>query len=206
MVSSKFVPPHVIWMGRFAYKAVISIRAGKVTDVEVSPVRGGVDSKTNEELQNAIAAHVRANYQCAGDHTYAQAFVFALDHDVPPLMSDLLPELKAHEQALAAWQAASGAKTPTPDPRGWLKSICPRMDAPVMPLLPSNEGSGLIRLHVLFDVRGGTIGNIDARLQQGSPDFATNQLFIDSAVATIRNGYQCTGTHLLEQEFQFHVD
>jgi len=205
-IDAPFVPPHILWMGRFGYQATITINAGQVGNVEVAPVRGGVDDQTNRVLEDALVAHVKAHYHCAGDHKYAQTFVFDLEHDIPPLMADLAPELKAHREAVLAWEHANAsAPAPTtPDPRNWIADICPKTDKPTLPLAVG--GHGVVRIHVLFDVRDGSIGLIDARLKQGSPDFATDQMFIDAVLAAVRNGYHCTGTHLLEQDFQFHQD
>jgi len=207
IIDAPFVPPRILWMGRFGYQAVITVKAGQVAGVEVTPVRGGVDDQTNRQLEDALSAYIEAHYRCAGDHKYSQTLVFDLDHDIPPLMADLAPELKERRQAEAAWEAsgaAGSAPSATPDPRGSIAGICPQMPRPTMPLPVG--GHGVVRIHLLFDVRDGSIGLIDARLRQGSHDFATNQLFIDTVMATVRRGYRCTGTHLLEQDFQFRLE
>ncbi|MFT7724683.1 MAG: ABC transporter substrate-binding protein [Roseateles sp.] len=71
--------PSVNWTGEALYKAVATVKAGRVTAVEVTPLRGGVDRKAQRALIQAISETLRETYECPGDHVFEQEFQFKID-------------------------------------------------------------------------------------------------------------------------------
>ncbi|HEY9107347.1 MAG TPA: ABC transporter substrate-binding protein [Roseateles sp.] len=71
--------PAINWSGEALYKAVATVKAGRVTAVEITPLRGGVDRKAQRQLIQAIEATLRETYECPGDHTFEQEFQFKVD-------------------------------------------------------------------------------------------------------------------------------
>ena len=71
--------PSVNWSGEALYKAVATVKAGRVTAVEITSLRGGVDRKAQRALLQAIEATLRDTYECPGDHVFEQEFQFKIE-------------------------------------------------------------------------------------------------------------------------------
>lgn len=71
--------PSVNWSGEALYKAVATVKAGRVTAVEITSLRGGVDRKAQRALVQAIEATLRETYECPGDHVFEQEFQFKIE-------------------------------------------------------------------------------------------------------------------------------
>ncbi|KQV89051.1 MULTISPECIES: hypothetical protein [unclassified Roseateles] len=71
--------PSVNWSGEALYKAIATVKAGRVTAVEITSQRGGVDRKAQRALIQAIEATLRDTYECPGDHVFEQEFQFKID-------------------------------------------------------------------------------------------------------------------------------
>lgn len=71
--------PAVNWSGEAAYKAVATVKAGRVVAVEVSPLRGGVERRAQRALIGAITETLSSSYECPGDHVFEQEFLFRID-------------------------------------------------------------------------------------------------------------------------------
>lgn len=71
--------PSVNWSGEALYKAVATVKAGRVTAVEITSLRGGVDRKAQRALTQAIEATLRDTYECPGDHVFEQEFQFKIE-------------------------------------------------------------------------------------------------------------------------------
>lgn len=71
--------PAVNWSGTALYKAVATVKAGRVTSVEISAQSGGVDRKAQRMLIAAIESTLRETYECPGDHVFEQEFQFKID-------------------------------------------------------------------------------------------------------------------------------
>ncbi|RZJ11356.1 MAG: hypothetical protein EOP39_06565 [Rubrivivax sp.] len=71
--------PAVNWSGEALFKAVATVKAGRVTGVEITPLRGGVDRKAQRQLIQAIEQTLRETYECPGDHQFEQEFQFKID-------------------------------------------------------------------------------------------------------------------------------
>ncbi len=71
--------PSVNWSGEALYKAVATVKAGRVSSVEITSLRGGVDRKAQRALIQAIESTLRDTYECPGDHVFEQEFVFKLE-------------------------------------------------------------------------------------------------------------------------------
>jgi periplasmic protein TonB len=71
--------PSVNWSGEALYKAVATVKAGRVTAVEITSLRGGVDRKAQRALVQAIEATLRDSYECPGDHVFEQEFQFKIE-------------------------------------------------------------------------------------------------------------------------------
>lgn len=71
--------PSVNWSGEALFKAVATVKAGRVTAVEITPLRGGVDRKAQRALVQAIEATLRESYECPGDHVFEQEFQFKIE-------------------------------------------------------------------------------------------------------------------------------
>lgn len=71
--------PSVNWSGDALYKAVATVKAGRVTGVEVTPLRGGVDRKAQRALIQAITQTLQDTYECPGDHVFEQEFQFKIE-------------------------------------------------------------------------------------------------------------------------------
>jgi protein TonB len=71
--------PAVNWSGEALYKAVATVKAGRVASVEITALRGGVDRKAQRQLIQAIEATLRDTYECPGDHVFEQEFQFKID-------------------------------------------------------------------------------------------------------------------------------
>jgi protein TonB len=71
--------PSVNWSGEALYKAVATVKSGRVTAVEITSLRGGVDRKAQRALLQAIEATLKDTYECPGDHVFEQEFQFKID-------------------------------------------------------------------------------------------------------------------------------
>ncbi|MBV8037004.1 hypothetical protein [Roseateles sp.] len=71
--------PSVNWSGEALYKAVATVKAGRVTAVEITPLRGGVDRKAQRAMQQAITQTLQDTYECPGDHVFEQEFQFKIE-------------------------------------------------------------------------------------------------------------------------------
>lgn len=71
--------PSVNWSGEALYRAVATVKAGRVSSVEITPLRGGVDRKAQRALVQAIEATLRETYECPGDHVFEQEFQFKIE-------------------------------------------------------------------------------------------------------------------------------
>ncbi len=71
--------PSVNWSGEALYKAVATVKSGRVTSVEITPLRGGVDRKAQRALVQEITRTLQETYECPGDHVFEQEFQFKID-------------------------------------------------------------------------------------------------------------------------------
>ncbi|MGM9480941.1 ABC transporter substrate-binding protein [Roseateles sp. NT4] len=71
--------PSVNWSGEALYKAIATVKAGRVTSVEITSLKGGVDRKAQRALIQAIEATLRDTYECPGDHQFEQEFQFKIE-------------------------------------------------------------------------------------------------------------------------------
>ena len=71
--------PSVNWSGEALYKAVATVKSGRVTAVEITSLRGGVDRKAQRALIQAIEQTLRDSYECPGDHVFEQEFQFKIE-------------------------------------------------------------------------------------------------------------------------------
>jgi protein TonB len=71
--------PSVNWSGEALYKAIATVKQGRVTAVEITSLRGGVDRKAQRALVQAIEATLRDTYECPGDHVFEQEFQFKIE-------------------------------------------------------------------------------------------------------------------------------
>ncbi len=71
--------PAVNWSGEAMYKALATVKAGRVVSVEVTPMRGGVDRRAQRALIAAISDTLASTYECPGDHVFEQEFVFRIE-------------------------------------------------------------------------------------------------------------------------------
>ena len=71
--------PSVNWTGEALYKAVATVKAGRVASVEITSLRGGVDRKAQRAMIQAIEATLRETYECPGDHVFEQEFQFKIE-------------------------------------------------------------------------------------------------------------------------------
>ncbi len=75
----KLEAPAVNWSGEALYKAVATVKDGRVTGVEITALRGGVDRKAQRTLTQAIVQHLQETYECPGNHVFEQEFQFKID-------------------------------------------------------------------------------------------------------------------------------
>lgn len=71
--------PAVNWSGEAAYRALATVKAGRVVSAEITPLRGGVDRRAQRALLAAITETLQSTYECPGDHVFEQEFVFRID-------------------------------------------------------------------------------------------------------------------------------
>ena len=71
--------PAVNWSGEAMYKALATVKAGRVVSVDITPMRGGVDRRAQRALIAAITETLQSTYECPGDHVFEQEFVFRID-------------------------------------------------------------------------------------------------------------------------------
>ncbi len=68
--------PSLNWSGEALYKAVATVKAGRVTSVEITPLKGGVDRRAQRAMISAITQTLQETYECPGDHVFEQEFQF----------------------------------------------------------------------------------------------------------------------------------
>ena len=71
--------PSVNWSGEALYKAVATVKSGRVVAVEITSLRGGVDRKAQRALTQAIQQTLQDTYECPGDHVFEQEFQFKIE-------------------------------------------------------------------------------------------------------------------------------
>ena len=71
--------PSVNWSGEALYKVVATVKAGRVSAIEVTSLRSGVDRKAQRALIASIESTLRETYECPGDHVFEQEFQFRLE-------------------------------------------------------------------------------------------------------------------------------
>lgn len=82
MVCTKMSKPELPamnWSGEALYKAVATVKAGRVTSVEITPLRGGVDRKAQRAMTQAITQTLQESYECPGNHVFEQEFQFKIE-------------------------------------------------------------------------------------------------------------------------------
>ena len=68
--------PAVNWSGNALYKVLATVKAGRVSSIEVTPLRGGVDRKAQRAFIASIESTLKESYECPGDHVFEQEFQF----------------------------------------------------------------------------------------------------------------------------------
>jgi len=71
--------PSVSWSGEALYKVVATVKSGRVSAIEVTSLRSGVDRKAQRALIAAIESTLKESYECPGDHVFEQEFQFKLE-------------------------------------------------------------------------------------------------------------------------------
>ena len=71
--------PSLNWSGEALFKVIATVKAGRVTGVEITSLRGGVDRKAQRAMVQAIEATLRDTYECPGDHIFEQEFQFKIE-------------------------------------------------------------------------------------------------------------------------------
>jgi protein TonB len=71
--------PSVNWSGEALYKVVATVKSGRVSAIEVTSLRSGVDRKAQRALIASIESTLRDTYECPGDHVFEQEFQFRLE-------------------------------------------------------------------------------------------------------------------------------
>jgi len=67
--------PKVKWTGQPAFRALVIVREGRVSTVEVQTVRPAADEAVTQQLAASVEKALRA-YQCTGDRVFEQDFAF----------------------------------------------------------------------------------------------------------------------------------
>ncbi|MBV8502682.1 MAG: hypothetical protein JO006_13300 [Paucibacter sp.] len=68
--------PSLNWSGEALYKAIATVKAGRVASVEITPLKSGVDRKAQRAMIAAITQTLQETYECPGDHVFEQEFQF----------------------------------------------------------------------------------------------------------------------------------
>ncbi|MCU7370148.1 ABC transporter substrate-binding protein [Paucibacter sp. O1-1] len=73
--------PAVNWSGDALFKVLATVKAGRVSAIEVtsSQMRGGNDRKVQRALIAAITDTLQSTYECPGDHVFEQEFQFRIE-------------------------------------------------------------------------------------------------------------------------------
>lgn len=71
--------PSVNWSGEALYKAVATVKNGRVVSVEFTSLKSGVDRKAAKAFTSAIQSHLMDTYECPGDHVFEQEFQFRIE-------------------------------------------------------------------------------------------------------------------------------
>lgn len=76
--------PSVEWRGMAAYRAKATVKGGRVIAVEITPLKRGVERRTQRILVEAVSQALR-NAQCQpGEHQFHQDFSFDLRQPPAP--------------------------------------------------------------------------------------------------------------------------
>ena len=78
-MSKPEMPAITTWSGEALYKAIATVKSGRVVSVEVTPLKGGVDRKAQRLLIGAITQTLQETYECPGDHVFEQEFQFRVE-------------------------------------------------------------------------------------------------------------------------------
>jgi len=76
---SKPETPSMNWSGEALFKAIATVKAGRVTSVEITALRGGVDRKAQRAMTQEITRTLQETYECPGDHVFEQEFQFKIE-------------------------------------------------------------------------------------------------------------------------------
>lgn len=76
---SKPETPAVNWSGEALFRAVATVKGGRVASVEITPLKGGVDRKAQRAIIQEIQRTLQETYECPGDHVFEQEFQFKID-------------------------------------------------------------------------------------------------------------------------------
>jgi len=76
---SKPETPSMNWSGEALYKAIATVKDGRVTSVEITALRGGVDRKAQRAMTQEITRTLQETYECPGNHVFEQEFQFKIE-------------------------------------------------------------------------------------------------------------------------------
>ncbi|MBV8380640.1 MAG: hypothetical protein JO369_07770 [Paucibacter sp.] len=71
--------PALGWSGEALFRVVAGTEAGRVTQVEIHALRGGMDSRTQRAVKGAIERALREGYVCPGNVRFSQEFLFRIE-------------------------------------------------------------------------------------------------------------------------------
>lgn len=71
--------PALDWSGDAVFHVVASTEAGRVTQVEIQALRGGMDGRTQRQIKTAIERALRDGYVCPGNVRFSQEFEFRIE-------------------------------------------------------------------------------------------------------------------------------
>lgn len=74
-------PPDIDWTGEASFRVLATVKAGRVTGVEVTraQMKGAADRKAQRDLIAAITKTLQRSYECPGDHVFEQEFTFRIE-------------------------------------------------------------------------------------------------------------------------------
>ena len=71
--------PALNWVGTAEFKAIATVKAGRVVSAEIQVIHGASDRKAQRALINVIQTTLAETYECPGDHVFEQDFVFTMN-------------------------------------------------------------------------------------------------------------------------------
>ncbi len=73
--------PDTSWTGEASFRVLATVKAGRVTAVEVTraQMQGATDRKVQRELIAAITQTLQRRYECPGNHVFEQEFNFRIE-------------------------------------------------------------------------------------------------------------------------------